>query len=86
MLFAPEAQNMHRNWKSHFLDEPLKKTANPKLFANHHIQTLLVEFFNFPIHLSAGVKSLFIRYNDVRLPKGLSDAHFHMLVFFEENH
>ena len=51
------------------------------------MQTLLVDFFNTAV---SGVRVLkvifFVRHKDVLRTKRLSDAHFHMRVFFIGNH
>ena len=48
-----------------FLDE--KNSDSPKSFTYHHIKTLLMEFFNTPISLSASAESLFfIRSTDMK--------------------
>ena len=42
-----------------FHNKPLEKTVTPKSFAYHHMRTLLAKFFNTPVPLSGGVKSIF---------------------------
>ena len=59
---------------------------SPKSFAYDSMLTLLEDFLNTPISLSADVESIFsLGINkDVLCPKRLSNAHFQFLCFLKE--